>query len=58
VPVAPPVTVSQLRLLEAVHPQPVVVVTATVPLSPPAATVLLIGDTEKLQAPLCVIATA
>jgi hypothetical protein len=56
-PLAPLVTVSQLALLAAVHAQPAAVVTVTLALPPEAATELLVGETEKLQAPFCVIAT-
>jgi hypothetical protein len=57
VPLAPLVTVSQLILLAAVHVQPGVVVSVTVPVPPLAAIVTVAGETANAHAPFCVTVT-
>jgi hypothetical protein len=47
VPVAPDVTVIQETLLVAVRPQPVVPVTVTLAVPPPATTLVLVDDNVK-----------
>jgi hypothetical protein len=55
VPLDPPVTVTQLAPLVAVHAQPVIVVTATLPVPPAAATACVDGEMLNVQlAPDCV----
>jgi hypothetical protein len=54
-PLVPPVTVTQLAPLVAVHAQPVVVVTATLPVPPAAATACVEAERLNAQfAPVCV----
>ena len=50
-PFAPDVTESHEALLVAVQSQPFPAVTATVPLPPPAATLVLVGAIENEQPP-------
>jgi hypothetical protein len=50
--------VTQLAPDVAVHPHPVVVVTVTLAVPPPAATDALVGDTVKAHVPACVTVTA
>jgi hypothetical protein len=53
-PLPPDVTVIQLALLTAVHPQPLPAVTATLPVPPLEATLCDVGEALKLHTPLSV----
>ena len=55
VPLDPAVTVTQLAPLAAVHAQPVIVVTGTLPVPPAAPTACVVGEMLNVQlAPGCV----